>query len=52
MKFWKKNGFLGKVLDFISVKISNEHINVSFIHEYVDIYALFKNLADHSDLCP
>ena len=48
----EKMGFWAKYWPFIFVKISLEHINFSFVHEYLDIYAPFKSLADHSDLCP
>ena len=48
----EKMGFKAKYWPFIFVKIPHEHINFSFVHEYFDIYAPFKSLADHSDLCP
>ena len=45
-------GLQAKYWSFIFVKISNEHINVSFVHKYLDIYESFKSLADQSDLYP
>ena len=52
-KCWnQENAFLGWFTPSPFVKISNEHINFSFLHEHLDIYAPFKSLADHSDLCP
>ena len=38
-------------LEITALSIS-PYVNFSFVHEYLDIYALFKSLDDHSDLCP
>ena len=52
-KCWnQENAFLGWFSPSPFVKISNEHIHSSFLHEYLDIYAPFKSVVDHSDLCP
>ena len=48
----QKNKFLGWLSPSLFIMISNEHIFFSFLHEHLDIYAPFKSLVDHSDLCP
>ena len=47
----QKNAFLGCLSPRLFM-IFNEHINFSFLHEHLDIYAPLKSLADHSDFCP